>query len=44
MVVDVPTGRLNTPYAKWGDWLGWLSLGIVVLVLGNALMFARRKD
>jgi apolipoprotein N-acyltransferase len=27
LVVDVPLGKGNTFYARFGDWLGWLSLG-----------------
>jgi len=31
MVVDVPTEGVRTLYADFGDWLGWLSVGLVVL-------------
>ena len=28
LVADVPMGTGHTPYSRWGDWPGWLSLGL----------------
>ncbi len=34
LVADVPLGTGDTPYARLGDWLGWLSLaGMIVFAV-----------
>jgi len=43
MYVDVPTKGVRTLYARYGDWLGWLSCALVVLFAIAALVTARRK-
>ena len=30
MFADVPTQGVRTLYAQFGDWLGWLSAGLVL--------------
>jgi apolipoprotein N-acyltransferase len=41
MYVDVPTQGVRTLYARFGDWLGWLSVGLVVLLALAAVVFGR---
>ena len=42
MYVDVPTKGVRTLYARYGDWLGWLSCGLVVLFAIAAIFTGRR--
>ncbi len=32
-VVDVPLGKEDTPYVRFGDWVVWLSLVVVALII-----------
>jgi apolipoprotein N-acyltransferase len=41
MFVDVPTEGVRTIYARFGDWLGWLSVALVFLLGFVALFFVR---
>ena len=43
MYVDVPTQGVRTLYARFGDWLGWLSVGLVVLFGLAAIVFGRSR-
>jgi len=43
MRVDVPTQGVRTVYARFGDWLGWLSVGLVVLLGLAALLYGRSR-
>jgi len=44
MMVDVPTEGVRTLYARFGDWLGWVSVGLVVLFGMAAMWFARFRE
>lgn len=41
LLVDVPSEGVPTLYARFGDWLGWLSVASVVLFLMAALLSRR---
>lgn len=41
LLVDVPSEGVPTLYARFGDWLGWLSIASVVLFLMAALLSGR---
>ena len=41
MYVDVPTKGVRTFYARFGDWLGWLSMGLVVIFALGAIVAGR---
>jgi apolipoprotein N-acyltransferase len=41
MYVDVPTQGVGTLYARFGDWLGWGSVGLTVLLILAAAVFGR---
>jgi len=43
MMVDVPTQGVRTIYARFGDWLGWLSVGLVVLLGAAALLVGDKR-
>ncbi|PFG62259.1 apolipoprotein N-acyltransferase [Thioclava sp. ES.031] len=42
MMVDVPMEGVRTLYGRFGDWLGWLSVGLVGLFGMGAVIFGRR--
>jgi apolipoprotein N-acyltransferase len=42
MYVDVPTEGVRTAYARFGDWLGWLSVGLVVVFALDGMLFGGR--
>ncbi|MDQ2089013.1 carbon-nitrogen hydrolase family protein [Marimonas arenosa] len=42
MYADVPTQGARTLYARLGDWLGWLSMALVVVFAAGAVLFGRR--
>lgn len=43
LVTDVPLGTGNTYYSRLGDWVGWLSLvGMVLVMVPNPLLNPRR--
>jgi apolipoprotein N-acyltransferase len=44
MFVNVPTKGVRTVYARFGDWLGWTSVALVILLGLEALMFARKDE
>ncbi|WP_161594522.1 carbon-nitrogen hydrolase family protein [Marimonas lutisalis] len=44
MYVDVPTKGARTLYARFGDWLGWVSMALVVLFAAGAVLFGRSGD
>ena len=37
LVNDIPVGSGNTPYVRFGDWLGWLCVGRLVIYLFHGL-------
>lgn len=41
MYVDVPVKGVRTLYARFGDWLGWLSIGLVVIFALGAVVAGR---
>lgn len=43
MMVDVPMEGVRTLYGRFGDWLGWLSVGMVLLFGLGAAIFGRRN-
>jgi apolipoprotein N-acyltransferase len=44
MFVNVPTKGVRTVSARFGDWLGWTSVALVILLGLEALMFARKDE
>jgi apolipoprotein N-acyltransferase len=42
LIADVPLGIGNTLYSRFGDWLGWLSLAIMVFFVVTILMFSKK--
>jgi apolipoprotein N-acyltransferase len=32
MFVDVPIRGVDTLYARWGDWFGWLNIGLLIAI------------
>jgi len=43
LYVDVPTGGVRTLYARYGDWLGWLSIVLVVAFAAIAPFAGRSR-
>lgn len=43
MYVDVPTKGVRTVYARFGNWLGWLSIALVVVFGAVGVLFGRRS-
>jgi len=43
MYADVPTQGVRTIYARFGDWLGWLSIGLIALFAALAMLARRRS-
>jgi len=41
---DVPTKGVRTLYARFGDWLGWMSVGLVVLLGLAAVLLERARS
>lgn len=44
MFVDVPTQGVRTVYARFGDWLGWLSIAAVLMFAVLAVLPGRTRD
>ena len=44
MYVDVPTQGVRTLYARFGDWLGWLSAALVAVFAGAAVFAGRARS
>ncbi len=42
MFVDVPTRGVATLYARWGDWFGWLNVGLLTALICVAILRGHR--
>ncbi|MBN6036880.1 nitrilase-related carbon-nitrogen hydrolase [Amycolatopsis sp. 195334CR] len=44
VVADVPLGPGATVYTRFGDWFGWLCVGLTVLALGKAFRLRKYRE
>jgi apolipoprotein N-acyltransferase len=43
VVVDVPLGNGHTLYSRYGDWFGWLSVIVAMLIVIRVFLFRKRS-
>lgn len=43
VVVDVPLGNGHTLYSRYGDWFGWLSVIVGILIVIRIFLFRKRS-
>jgi apolipoprotein N-acyltransferase len=44
MLVEVSRGGIDTLYARWGDWFGWLNLAVTILLVCVAVFWRPAKS
>jgi apolipoprotein N-acyltransferase len=43
VVVDIPLGNGHTLYSRYGDWFGWLSVIVAILIVIRVFLFRKRS-